>query len=207
MPWPMVHFAVAAATMPEPSAEFLIGSLAPDAVHVRSDDRSDKARTHLMIVEGEFLTDQKLHEIFRTNAERVEADPAFLLYLLGYIAHVYTDRRWTFEIYPGYEKHPEERKQYHREVKAIESMLLQNKPDAQQWLHRLKAGRAFEFGGLSAEDVHTYRDMKLLDLQENSADEPKAALEVLSAARLEQFIRANGQDLRRLFAQWGVTPI
>ncbi|CAM4056977.1 hypothetical protein [Saccharibacillus endophyticus] len=35
MPWPMVHLAVAAVIMPEPSAELLLGSLAPDAVHVR----------------------------------------------------------------------------------------------------------------------------------------------------------------------------
>jgi len=35
MPWPMVHLAGAAVIMPEPSAELLLGSLAPDAVHVR----------------------------------------------------------------------------------------------------------------------------------------------------------------------------
>lgn len=207
MPWPMVHLAVAAAIMPEPSAELLLGSLAPDAVHVRSNDRGEKAKTHLMIIEGEFLTDEQLHDVFKANTERIEADPAFLHYLLGYIAHIYTDRRWTFEIYPGYEAHSDGRRQYHREVKRIEFVLLQEKPDAQEWLRQLQADSAFEFGGLSAEEVHAYRDMKLLGLKEESADESKVSLEVLSPERLEAFILANGQDLRRLFAEWGVTPI
>lgn len=207
MPWPMVHLAVAAAIMPEPSAELLMGSLAPDAVHVRSNDRGEKAKTHLMIVEGEFLTDEQLYDVFKANAELIEADPTFLHYLLGYIAHVYTDRRWTFEIYPGYEAHSGGRRQYHREVKRIEFRLLQEKPDARDWLHKLKADSAFEFGGLSAEEVRAYRDMKLLGLQEEPADESKVSLEVLSSERLEQFILANGQDLRRLFAEWGVKPI
>lgn len=204
MPWPMVHLAVAAEIMPEPSAELLLGSLAPDAVHVRSDDRGEKAKTHLMIVEGDFLTDEQLHDVFKANAERIEADPTFLHYLLGYIAHIYTDRRWTFEIYPGYEAHSDGRKQYHREVKRIEFMLLQEKPDARAWLRQLQSDNAFEFGGSSAEEVHTYRDMKLLGLKEEFAEESKSPLEVLSPERLEAFILANGQDLRRLFAEWGV---
>lgn len=207
MPWPMVHLAVAAVIMPEPSAELLLGSLAPDAVHVRSDDRGEKAKTHLMIVEGEFLTDEQLYDVFQANAERVKADPAFLHYLLGYIAHIYTDRRWTFEIYPGYEAHSDGRKQYHREVKRIEFMLLQDKPDAQEWLHKLKENRALPFGGLSAGEVHTYRDMKLLGLQGESAAESESPLEVLSPERLEQFILTTGQDLRQLFVKWGVDPI
>ena len=44
MPWPMVHFAVASEINSNPSPEFLLGSLAPDSIHVRSDVRSEKAK-------------------------------------------------------------------------------------------------------------------------------------------------------------------
>ena len=52
MPLPMIHLAVAVGVHTlagrEPSAAFLLGSIAPDAIHMRDGaDRSDKERTHL----------------------------------------------------------------------------------------------------------------------------------------------------------------
>lgn len=203
MPWPMVHFAVAAEAASEPFPEFLLGSLAPDSIHVRSNDRIEKAKTHLMIVAGEFLTDEQLYEVFEANLKQAEADPRFLHYLLGYLAHVYTDRRWTFEVYPAYEAHPEGRSRYHRDVQAIEFMLLRQKADGLAWLEALKSGTAFELGGLSAEEVYAYRQLKLEMLAA-----PPSGLEslpsVLTPEELNDFIRRSGRDLRRLFAEWGI---
>lgn len=201
MPWPMVHFAVAAETMSEPSPEFLLGSLAPDSVHVRTNDRIEKAKTHLMIVAGEFLTDEQLYGVFEANRRQAEADPRFLHYLLGYLAHIYTDRKWTFEVYPAYEAHPEGRSQYHRDVQAIEFMLLREKADGRAWLEQLKSGTAFELGGLSAEEVYAYRQLKL-DMLAAPPSELESLPSLLSSDELDDFIRRTGLDLRQLFTEW-----
>ncbi|WP_340401130.1 hypothetical protein [Paenibacillus sp. FSL H8-0079] len=60
MPWPMVHFAIASELISEPSPELLLGSLAPDSIHVRTNTRTEKAKTHLMPEAGRFATDEEL---------------------------------------------------------------------------------------------------------------------------------------------------
>lgn len=60
MPWPMVHFAIASELISKPPSELLLGSLAPDSIHVRTNLRTEKAKTHLMPEEGRFATDEEL---------------------------------------------------------------------------------------------------------------------------------------------------
>lgn len=54
MPWPMVHFSIAEQLWNQnPSPEFLLGSIAPDAIHMREGStRQDKGRTHLCDDDG-----------------------------------------------------------------------------------------------------------------------------------------------------------
>jgi hypothetical protein len=54
MPWPMVHFAIAEKLFDhEPLPEFLLGSIAPDAIHMRENTtRQDKNKTHLCRADG-----------------------------------------------------------------------------------------------------------------------------------------------------------
>ncbi|OWR29880.1 hypothetical protein CDO73_12410 [Saccharibacillus sp. O23] len=114
---------------------------------------------------------------------------------------VYTDRRWTFEIYPAYEAHPEGRSRYHRDVQAIEFMLLLEKADGRAWLEKLKSGTAFELGGLSAEEVYAYRQLKL-DMLNAPPIDLQSLPTVLSPEELNDFIRRTGLDLRQLFTEW-----
>lgn len=99
MPWPMVHFAIASELISKPPSELLLGSLAPDSIHVRTNLRTEKAKTHLMPEEGRFATDEELKAFFESNKKLAYSDPKFMQYLCGYIAHIYTDRVWTFDIY------------------------------------------------------------------------------------------------------------
>ncbi|WP_036610424.1 hypothetical protein [Paenibacillus sp. FSL H7-689] len=92
MPWPMVHFAIASELISEPSPELLLGSLAPDSIHVRTNLRTEKARTHLMPEAGRFATDEELKGFFESNKKLAYSDPKFLQYLCGYIAHIYGSR-------------------------------------------------------------------------------------------------------------------
>lgn len=203
MPWPMVHFAIASELISEPSPELLLGSLAPDSIHVRTNLRTEKAKTHLMPEAGRFATDEELKEFFESNKKVAYSDPKFMQYLCGYIAHIYTDRVWTFDIYPAYEVHPNGRSVYTQDVTKLEFLILRNWNKANDWLSALKVGRAFNLGGLLESEVYQYRGEKLAFLA-NPDNEPFGDLNILSMEAMEEFIRTTGLALKQLFTKWNV---
>lgn len=98
MPLPMVHLGVAVRLGEmrgsNPSKEFLLGSIAPDAIHTRPDaGRTAKAETHLQMLEeglvarmGRFLNSQQSLDEQRQR------------FVTGYVAHILTDVLWNIEI-------------------------------------------------------------------------------------------------------------
>ncbi|WP_431090203.1 zinc dependent phospholipase C family protein [Paenibacillus sp. 8b26] len=104
MPYPMVHFAIALELCSRtPSSSFLIGSIAPDAVHVRGNvTRSEKGITHF-VCEERFPSIEVLKErcqyYLNLNDETNWKD-----YILGYFAHIYADIRWTETVYSNFER-------------------------------------------------------------------------------------------------------
>lgn len=204
MPWPMVHFAIASELISEPSPELLLGSLAPDSIHVRTNLRTEKAESHLMPEAGRFATDEELKDFFETQKKLAYSDPKFLQYLCGYIAHIYTDRVWTFDIYPAYEVHPNGRRSvYTQDVTKLEFMILRNWNRANDWLNELKVGRAFDLGGLLESEVYQYRGEKLAFLA-NSDNEPLDDSYILSMEAMEEFIHKTALALKQLYKKWNV---
>lgn len=203
MPWPMVHFAIASEVISDPSPELLLGSLAPDSIHVRTNLRTEKAKTHLMPEAGRFATDEELEAFFELNKQLAYSDPKFMQYLCGYIAHIYTDRVWTFDMYPAYEVHPNGRSVYTQDVTKLEFMILQNWNGANDWLSELKVGRAFNLGGLLESEVYQYRGEKLAFLA-NPDNEPLVDLNILSIEAMEEFIHTNGLAIKQLYTKWDV---
>ncbi|MCL6660009.1 MULTISPECIES: hypothetical protein [Paenibacillus] len=203
MPWPMVHFAIASELISDPSPELLLGSLAPDSIHVRTNLRTEKAKTHLMPEAGKFATDEELKEFFESNKKIAYSDPKFMQYLCSYIAHIYTDRVWTFDIYPAYEVQPNGRSVYTQDVTKLEFMILRNWNKANDWLSELKLGRAFDLGGLLESEVYQYRGEKLAFLA-NPDNEPLGDLNILSMEAMEEFIHTTGLALKQLFTKWNV---
>ncbi|WP_422657509.1 hypothetical protein ACK8P5_17315 [Paenibacillus sp. EC2-1] len=103
MPWPMVHFAVAVHTqMVQRSPSFLLGSIAPDAIHVREHvTREAKGSTHFV-----FNNTLPSVEVLKTKYVeylRMHREPEWELFVLGYFAHIYTDLRWIQTIYADFE--------------------------------------------------------------------------------------------------------
>ncbi|GEM_PF-1008792 len=203
MPWPMVHFAIASELISEPSPELLLGSLAPDSIHVRTNLRTEKAKTHLMREAGRFATDEELGVFFESNKPLAYSDPKFMQYLCGYIAHIYTDRVWTFDIYPAYEVHPNGRSVYTQDVKKLEFMILRNRNKANDWLSELNVGNAFDLGGLLEAEVYQYRGEKLKFLA-NPDNEPLGDFNIISMEAMEEFIHLTGLALKQLYTEWNV---
>ncbi|MBT2284892.1 hypothetical protein J7E78_15220 [Paenibacillus polymyxa] len=203
MPWPMVHLAIASELISEPSPELLLGSLAPDSIHVRTNLRTEKAKTHLMPEPGRFATDEELKEFFETQKELANSDPKFLQYLCGYIAHIYTDRVWTFDIYPAYEVQPNGRSVYTQDVTKLEFMILRNWNGAHEWLNELKSGRAFDLGGLLESEVYQYKGKKL-EFLANPDNESLGDLYNLSMEDMEEFVHKTALALKQLYTKWNV---
>ncbi|WP_146117061.1 MULTISPECIES: hypothetical protein [unclassified Paenibacillus] len=202
----MVHFAIASEVMSKPSPELLLGSLAPDSIHVRTNLRTEKAKTHLMPEAGRFATDEELGAFFESNKQLVYSDPKFLQYLCGYIAHIYTDRVWTFDIYPAYEVHPNGRSVYTQDVKKLEFMILQNWNGAHEWLSELNVGKAFGLGGLLESEVYQYRGKKL-EFLTNPDNEPLGDFNIISMEAMEEFIHTTGLALKQLYTNWNVYEV
>lgn len=203
MPWPMVHFAIASELISKPSSELLLGSLAPDSIHVRTNLRTEKAKTHLMPETERFATDEELKEFFESNKKLAYSDSKFMQYLCGYIAHIYTDRVWTFDIYPAYEVHPNGRSMYTQDVTKLEFLILRNWNRANDWLSELNVGKAYDIGGLLESEVYLYREEKLGFLA-NSDNEPLGDLNILSMETMQEFIYKTALALKQLYMKWDV---
>ncbi|MEZ4637190.1 MAG: hypothetical protein R2856_19925 [Caldilineaceae bacterium] len=94
MPLPMVHFAVAvdlyAALNQAISPEFLLGSIAPDAIHLRDGwTQADKVITHFGLP-YDYPDWAKIEPILRGQWTR----SPFAALTAGYVAHVLTDQLW-----------------------------------------------------------------------------------------------------------------
>jgi hypothetical protein len=105
MPLPMVHLAIAvrlagsgfSGRMPE----FLLGSLAPDAIHARpGEEPADKDASHLR--SGESLPDPvRIQTLLKDCRSKAEPLPSFAA---GYAAHLIADRLWVTTIYADFKR-------------------------------------------------------------------------------------------------------
>lgn len=149
---------------------------------------------------------KNLKLFFESNKKLAYSDPKFMQYLCGYIAHIYTDRVWTFDIYPAYEVRPNGRSVYTHDVKKLEFMILRNQSKANDWLSELKVGKAYDLGGLLEAEVYQYRGEKL-EFLANPGNEPSGDFNVISLEAMEEFIHTTGLALKQLFTEWNVYEV
>lgn len=162
-----------------------------------------KRQKRIMPETGRFATDEELRAFFNSNKKRAQGDPKFVQYLCGYISHVYTDRVWTFVIYPAYEEHSNGRNIYTEDVTKLEFMILRKRSDGHDLLDKLEAGKAFDLGGLPEQEVYQYRKEKV-DFLNNLENEPLGDLSILSMEAIEEFIHTTARRLKQLFTNWEV---
>lgn len=204
MPWPMVHFAIAAEISGlNPSPSFLLGSIAPDAVHMRGNvTREDKGKTHL-ISNGTFPSIDKLKNELLTCLDK-RTEPDWKEYVLGYFAHIYADIRWTETLYADFEKkfqgNPEDiRKTYNQEVSQIEFNLLKSEQWAGMVLRKLRISSAYTMDSwVTDTEVNGYRDVKLEWLQ-NGRNEPKLQTVYFTDDAVRKFIDSTATEWKELF--------
>ncbi|AZH29830.1 zinc dependent phospholipase C family protein [Paenibacillus sp. M-152] len=212
MPYPMVHFAIALELCSRtPSSSFLIGSIAPDAVHVRGDvTRSEKGITHF-VCEDRFPSSEVLKErcqyYLNLNVETNWTD-----YILGYFAHIYADIRWTETVYSNFEREyqgekDEMRKIYNMEANQVEFNLIKREEWAEDVLNKLYVGNAYSIEPLLTQiEVNQYRDIKLQWLR-NKNNEPQITPIYLKVDVVKSFVTKTSHELNDLYKEWGIESL
>ncbi|UNK20634.1 hypothetical protein MNQ98_11725 [Paenibacillus sp. N3/727] len=209
MPWPMVHFAIAIRlSLSNPSPHFLLGSIAPDAIHMREHvTRKEKGVTH-------FVSEDILPsvEVIKENCLRylsVNTEQNWRDFILGYFAHIYVDLRWTENVYIEFESNylgdrKDIRQTYNREMSQLEFNLLRSEKGAHNAIHRLQQSEAYLVEPLVTEnEVNQYRDLKIGWLQD-VGNEPKIKPIYFSKEVVEKFIANTTNELKALFHDWGI---
>jgi len=93
MPWPMIHFTIAYRMFDgHPHQDFLLGSIAPDAVHFSS-DKSAKVISHLHNTRGNSPDWSGLIDFYDNRINDFKGD-SYKMFILGYLSHIIADNLW-----------------------------------------------------------------------------------------------------------------
>ncbi|MFE5321867.1 hypothetical protein ACFQ88_24535 [Paenibacillus sp. NPDC056579] len=209
MPYPMVHFAIASELcLCKPTPSFLIGSIAPDAIHVRENvTRKDKGITHF-VHKDKFPSIEMLEEkcLYYLN---LNDDVDWKDYTLGYFAHIYADIRWTDTVYANFEQEyqgnkDDIRKIYNKESNQVEFDLTKREKWTNDVLNKLHVADAYTIEPLLTQlEVSQYRDIKLQWLR-NRENEPQITPIYLREDVIENFVSKTTSELNDLYKDWRV---
>ncbi len=204
MPLPMVHLAVAVGLGGDQSPAFLLGSIAPDAIHMRPQtDRESKAVTHLMSP-----ADSADHVRLRQMLSEHSALPAFAA---GYAAHLLTDRLWEEtmviqfrDAVPPELNEADRRTLYYHETDQVDFNLYHHMAWRPEVWERLKRSTAPDFPPLlSADEIAAWRD-RTLSWFEDPHHEPHSLPYYISDEMVQQFITETIRQISQYFHDWSI---
>ena len=202
MPLPMVHLSVAVALCEKmgciPSPDFLLGNIAPDAIHMRPNtDKHDKERVHL--IDGN-ASPQELVRSFRTQFGLEESRVTG--FSAGYLTHLLTDLFWRQAVIDPFRKKlppampdKEVRKIYYRDTDQIDFDLFRQMPwRPQAWLSLRKAVAEDFYSLLTGAEILQWRD-RTLDWYDDPGHDPKVEPAFMTLAGTHTFIKQAGTQI------------
>jgi hypothetical protein len=210
MPLPMVHLAIAVRTHEligsEPTPAFLLGSIAPDAIHMRPNTtRSDKQKTHLLF-DASDLENRRIGQLLGRYRAR---GPEALDFAEGYVTHVFADRAWTETVpellrrqLPAAMPHAERRSLYYQESDQVDFDLYHEMPWRPAVWGLLAQARPIDFELLlTADEIARWRD-RTLDWFESLKQEPMIEPAYVTAALVQAFILETAGTLAPYLREW-----
>ena len=207
MPLPMVHLAVAIALARDwhsrPSPAFLLGTLAPDAIHMRpGTSAADKGRVHFhrAIEEQGFDAVRELHARLVTELPRVDE------LALGYAVHLLTDALWVERLFLPFRAATQlprdvERALYYRETDEVDRLLYVHAPWRPDVWRTLAVAQPADLAELlRADEIGRWRDRTLgwFDTLP-AADEPPRHF---TCERVGAFVAEAAATIARELAGW-----
>ena len=178
MPLPMVHLSIAV-TLSEnegrfPSPDYLLGNIAPDAIHMRPHTtKQDKEHVHFMELGA---SPQELVYLFQTKYGMDESGT--LGFIGGYLTHLLTDRLWWQTViapfrnkFPSTLPESDFRTLYYQDTDGIDIDLYRMMPWRPQVWSGLETAKAKDFALLlTEEEILRWRDRTLLWFNQHAQD-------------------------------------
>ncbi len=212
MPCPMVHLAIAVRIneLMERSAspDFLLGSIAPDAIHERPNSVSgDKRRVHVS------ETPDPHHKRVRQLLEHHGAKGSSAMgFAEGYAAHILTDDLWVETVMESFRKSvppqlspKEQLSLYYLETDQLDFNLYHRAPWKAEVWSKLAETQPGDFASLlTAEEITGWRD-KTLKWFDELFQEPKIVPVHITDAMVQIFIEQAAKAIARTFKAWKVS--
>ena len=216
MPLPMVHLAVAVRLLagreftdwPEStdSAEFYLGSIAPDAVHARAGaGRDDKLDSHLAQGHPAQFDLDALARMLKEHWASAE----FVPFAEGYAAHVLTDHLWQQTVAEAFRQRmqqeglwEERRALYYQESDKLDFCLYDTAPWRPVVWGRLSAAMVHGFAPfLTAEEISWWRD-RVLGWFDKHPDMRSYTATRISRSEIDAFIDLAVDEAARRMREW-----
>jgi len=210
MPLPMVHLAVAiqvrAGRKDAFTPSYLLGSIAPDAIHFRPEaGEHEKHRVHLRSSSNSL----ELPRLQQLLAQYWPQTPEMAEFAEGYAVHLLTDRRWIASVYPAfYAKlsagmtHAERRALYYQETDQIDFNLYHHAPwRAEAWA-QIALARPVDFDNLLTSDELAQWQARVLNWFGGIKQEPGICPHYITDALVEQFIMQAAEEIRIILTDW-----
>jgi hypothetical protein len=207
----MVHFAIGVRMRQLHryglTSAFLLGSIAPDAIHMRPNiNRDDKRRTHLLVDPPDSDDHQRVRELL---ARYWAEGPEVAEFVEGYAAHLLADRIWVKTLMRAFgarfpQSMPDEELQalYYRETDWIDLDLYQRMLWREEVWAQLAAAKPMDFQPfLTAEEIGHWRD-RTLGWYDTHKQESLRTPVFLSSSEVEGFASEAAQTIAEHFKAW-----
>ncbi|TDF97134.1 zinc dependent phospholipase C family protein [Paenibacillus piri] len=211
MPLPMIHFHVAVNYVDDEDvpASFLLGSIAPDAIHMRKGTtREHKKQTHLSI-ESSGKSFESVQEIYNDHMLRNDTGE-WKWFVRGYFAHLLTDYFWLHDVYKPFKETAERdgvpeqeiRRTYYKDTDQIDFTLYKTKLWTPRVWEKLISTPVFAFAPfLSADEVNFWR-LRTIHWFDLLCEEPRVEPAYITNAIAESFILKTAPRVKELLADW-----
>ncbi|MCY0875759.1 MAG: zinc dependent phospholipase C family protein [Firmicutes bacterium] len=209
MPLPMVHLAVAVKLYEQKNRqidpEFLLGSLAPDAIHARpGTTRADKDRTHFFFTGDPAVFENQIDTFVAKQVVACD-NPVERAFAAGYATHVLTDRVWAMTVFTRFRRAADavmdkeaRRLLYYRETEKVDFQLYRNEPWRVPVWEGLQIAEPLAVANLlTAEEVRAWQMHTLRWFEQNS--EPVEEPQYITEAIVNDFI---GRATHAVIEQW-----
>ena len=208
MPLPMVHLAVAIQLCEQhsrdASPDFLLGSIAPDAIHMRpGTDQHDKRRVHL-----KDLTDEKCERVRSLFIKYYGDSGEVSEFAEGYAAHILTDRLWEETVITWFREkaqamsEEEQWQLYHDETGQADLYLYQTMPWREEVRRKLGGAEARDFDNLlTAGEIKRWQE-RVLNWFEKLKEEPGIVPEYITGEVIASFIQQAVEMSDKYLTTW-----
>lgn len=204
----MVHLSVAVNMYgADQNSYFFLGSIAPDAIHIRPNTRyHDKISVHLAdLPEQRFERARQLFAQYRTD----ESDANETAFADGYVTHLLTDFLWRERVIGQFRKqvpsslpYDKKWKLYYQETDQNDFNLYCQMPWRKSVWAKLSETIPGNFGiFLTSDEIAKWRD-RVLRWFDDKEKEPKIEPVYISYKKTQNFINQVSPEIKRILEEW-----